>query len=139
MTTTLVVFPFSCNNTHFNDAKAGDQYTLKPHVIEILDDDFEDEKDFKDESSYEDYLNKRTISCVLFEMVKDEVAVHHTGFTKDDTEQARKEKIEADREKEKKARIARRKELKKMKAEDTTTEDGKWMGLHILLLVIYSN
>ena len=57
-------------------------------------------------------------------MVKDEVAVHHTGFTKDDTEQARKEKIEADREKEKKARIALRKEKKRVKAEETK-EDGK--------------
>ena len=57
--------------------------------------------------------------------MKDEVAVHHTGFTKDDTEQARKEKIEADREKEKKARIARRKEKKRLVKAEETKEDGK--------------
>ena len=51
MTTTLVVFPFSCNNTHFNEAKAGDQYTLKPHIVEIVDDFFEDDADLKAEST----------------------------------------------------------------------------------------
>lgn len=101
MTSTLVVFPFSCNNTQFNNAKEGDEHSLTPTIVEVLDDFFMDEDDFKNESTYEDYCNKRTISCVLFEMVKDGPKKHHSGFTRDDAEEACKERIEMERVKEK--------------------------------------
>ena len=113
MTYTLVVFPFSCNNTQFNNAKEGDEHSLTPTIVEILDDYFIDEDDFKNESTYEDYCNKRTISCVLFEMVKDGRKKHHSGFTRDDTEEARKERIEKERLKEKREMIARRRGIKR--------------------------
>ena len=99
MTTTLVVFPpnYPVDNMHFNDAKPGNEYSLKPKHVEILQDDFEDEADFKSNATYQDYCDKHTISCILFEMVKDEKRVHHTGVSKEDTEEACKQKIKEER------------------------------------------
>lgn len=94
-------------------------------IVEILEDFFVDEEDFKKESTYQDYRNKRTISCVLFEMVKDQDAVHHTGFTRDDTEQARKERIELERQKEKEDYIAHRRAKKKPVKEEKKKNDDE--------------
>jgi hypothetical protein len=126
MTTTLVVVPpnYTVNNMHFNDAKLGDEYSLKPKLVEILQDDFEDEADFKANATYQDYCDKHTISCVLFEMVKDEKKVHHTGVSKEDTEEARKQKIEEERRREKAERIAARKAHKGGKVPSPPPKSG---------------
>lgn len=94
MTTTLVVFPpnYTVNKLHFNDAKSGEGYSLKPKLVENFQDDFEEEADFKANVMYQDYCNNHTISCILFEMVKDEKKVHHTGVSKEDTDEFCKQK-----------------------------------------------
>jgi hypothetical protein len=99
MSNTIILFPpnYTVNNEHFNDVKAGDEFSLTPKLVEINDDEFFDKDTFKKECTYEHYQNKRTTSCILLEMVKDGKGVHHIGMSKDDTEEARKEKLKAER------------------------------------------
>ena len=110
MSNVTIVFPpnYTVNNEHFNDVKAGDIFSLTPKLVEIDDDEFFDEETFEKNATYYHYVNKRTTSCILLEMVKDGKGVRHTGMSKEDTEEARKEKLQADRFAAKQRRIAKR-------------------------------
>lgn len=95
-----IVFPpnYTVNNEHFNAVKAGDMFSLTPKLVEADDDMFLDDADFKKNAcTYTQYLDRRYTSCILLQMVKDGVGVRHTGMSKDDTEEARKEKLKAER------------------------------------------
>lgn len=110
MSNIIIVFPpnYTVNNEHFNDVKAGDMFTLTPKLVEIDDDEFFDIATFTSECTYAHYQNKRTTSCILLEMVKDGKGVRHTGMSKEDTEEARKEKLHADRFAAKQRKIAKK-------------------------------
>lgn len=119
MSSKVILFPpgYTVNNSHFNDIVAGDEFTLTPKLVEVDDDVFFDEVEFKKEASYEAYLKKRTTSCILLEMVKDGKGVRHKGMSADDTDEAKKKKLQEERKKAK-----QRKAAKKIKPEHTPSE-----------------
>ena len=128
MTKCSVVFlqGYTVNNTFFNDAKAGDEYSLKAVAIDCSNDFYATEADFNEDVegkhiTFEDWTGKWQISAVLFEMVKDEDKIHHTGMNKQDTEEARLQKIEDER----RAELAKRADARKKKREKNKPDDVK--------------
>lgn len=104
MTKTLIVFPegYTVNNSFFNDAKAGDEYSLKPIVIDCSNESYSSKEEFDEDVkdqliTYEDWVGKWDISAILFEMVKDEEKILHTGMRREDTEEAKAKQIEDER------------------------------------------